>query len=199
MKKLLLAVAASGLILGYTLPGDKPVTAPSVTVNTEEFARAGQSQTEQPVGQPTRLTINEIGVTAEVQPVGEDEEGKMAVPDEWEDTGWYRLGVKPGEPGKAVIAGHYDQPEGVSTFYRLNDLEIGDTVKVEDEAGGVHRFAVIDKKVYPDREFPVEAVFGESDRKLLNLITCEGVYDRTSRNYQQRLVVFTELVDYVVD
>lgn len=194
MKKLIVVVAAAGVLGGFSIP--QYLNLPqSVTITTEETVPAVQTQKEPPVELPTRLMIGKIGVNAKVQPVGEDEQGKMAVPDKWEDTGWYRYGVKPGESGKAVIAGHFDQPEGASTFYRLEDLETGDTVEVLDEAGGVYRFAVVDKQVYPDREFPVDRVFGKSDRILLNLITCEGIYDRASRNYQQRLVVFTELVD----
>lgn len=39
----------------------------------------------------------------------------------------------------------------------------------------------------------LEEVFAKTDGKYLNLITCEGVFDRASRNYSDRLVVFTEL------
>jgi sortase A len=40
-----------------------------------------------------------------------------------------------------------------------------------------------------------ESFFGPSEKRMLNLITCTGYFDREIHNYIERLVVYTELVE----
>jgi LPXTG-site transpeptidase (sortase) family protein len=142
---------------------------------------------------PASLEIPAIDLKADVEAVGLKKNGEMDVTESFESTGWYQKGYKPGEPGSAVIGGHVDSRNGPAIFYNLNKLTKGDELTVTSKDGEIRTFVVIDKKEYPWDDAPLKSIFGYSHSSTLNLITCTGDFDRSSRNYSKRLVVYTEL------
>ncbi len=143
-------------------------------------------------GLPVRLRIPAIGVDAFVEPVGLTEDQAMDVPSRWEDVAWFKLGYRPGMTGNAVIAGHLDTNTGApAVFWDLNKLQPGDEVIVVGDDGVERVFVVEGAEVYPYDQAPVQRIFGPADRPQLNLITCNGAWDREVRNYSHRLVVYT--------
>ncbi|RBP06098.1 class F sortase [Rossellomorea aquimaris] len=142
---------------------------------------------------PTTIEIPAIDLSAPVEAVGLKENGEMAVTESFEKTGWYEGGYKPGEPGNAVIGGHVDSRNGPAIFYNLNKLSKGDEIIVKNKDGEDRTFVVTDMKEYPWDDAPLQSIFGYSHASTLNLITCTGDFDRSSRNYSKRLVVYTEL------
>ena len=118
----------------------------------------------------------------------------MDVPKDFNNVGWYKYGIKPGEQGNAVLAGHLDTPTGSeAVFFKLNTLVPGDTITVVDEDSKKHTFIVTDKKAFDTKTFPLEQVFGPSSTKGMNLITCNGTFLASEKMYNQRLVIFTKL------
>ena len=151
--------------------------------------------TPTPVILPSRLIIAKIGVNAHIENLGQDENNNMGIPARWEDVGWYELGVRPGEVGNAVIAGHLDTDRGAqAAFFRLGKLETGDTVEIVNSDGKVLLFRVSEKVVYPYDQVPKEYLFGTADSAKLILVTCKGRFNRSSRNYTDRIAVFAELI-----
>lgn len=147
-------------------------------------------------GEPSRLLINRLKAETTIEHVGADKDGRMDVPKDPKNVAWWEPGVTPGELGSAVLAGHYDNPDGSpSVFYELDELNNGDTIEIYDENENKLIFEVTDKEYFDDASFPINVVFERNDAKRLNLITCAGSYDRESKNYSQRLVVFTKLVE----
>ncbi|MGM0751982.1 MAG: class F sortase [Bacillota bacterium] len=142
---------------------------------------------------PTTIEIPAIDLSAPIEAVGLKENGEMAVTESFEKTGWYEGGYKPGEPGNAVIGGHVDSRNGPAIFYNLNKLSKGDEIIVKNKEGEDRTFVVMDMKEYPWDDAPLQSIFGYSHASTLNLITCTGDFDRSSRNYSKRLVVYTEL------
>jgi len=144
-------------------------------------------------GLPFRLKIPSINVDSIVEYVGITEEGAMDVPKDIANAGWYDLGPRPGENGSAVIAGHYGWKNGMpAAFDNLSKLQRGDQIYVEDETGAIITFVVREIKSL-DPKADVSAVFSSNDRKAhLNLVTCEGVWDKTQKSYSKRLVVFAD-------
>lgn len=141
---------------------------------------------------PSRLRIPSIGVDASVEKVGKTSDGAMDVPKNIWDVAWYDLGIKPGNPGNAVIDGHldgYNIPAAV--FYNLRSLHTGDKIYVSDSSGKELIFAVTQLQVYPYNGAPLDQIFGRSDKPHLNLITCNGTWDYKSQNYNERLIVYT--------
>jgi len=143
---------------------------------------------------PVELQIPSLHIDAPIWQVGEDDGGGMESP--WSDTavGWFAPGFVPGQPGNAVIAGHVDWVDHAAVFYYLKNLSPGDLVNVVMDDGGVLSFAVDEVDQYDDTDTPMEQIFGNSDQPHLNLITCGGVFDHSSHNYDHRLVVYTTLV-----
>lgn len=139
------------------------------------------------------LKISSINIDAPVEYVGLASDGAMDVPKERANVAWFNLGPRPGEQGSAVVAGHYGWKNGkASAFDNLYKLRKGDKLYIEDEKGATIAFVVRESRRY-DPEADASGVFGSSDgRAHLNLVTCEGAWDRVSKTYSKRLVVFTD-------
>lgn len=145
------------------------------------------------VGLPARLKIPGINVDAIVEYVGLTADGAMDVPKSQEHVAWFELGQRPGENGSAVIAGHYGRKGGrASVFDNLYKLRTGDTVNIEDDKGATISFVVRSIRRY-DAAADATDVFSSDDGKAhLNLITCEGSWDKSAKQYPSRLVVFAD-------
>lgn len=175
-------------------PTDIPATA-SMVAPTETPEPAPPGAPSVAVGTPIRLKIPKIGLDAAIEPVGDDIQGRMDVPSRVEDVAWYTKRARPGEVGNAVISGHLDNyKQEPVVFWDLNKLEAGDDVYVVDENNTEWHFQVVNRAVYPDTAVPLDVVFGQSVVANLNLITCNGTWDTATENYNERLVVYTRLV-----
>jgi sortase (surface protein transpeptidase) len=139
-----------------------------------------------------RVRIPSLGIDAAVEPVGVDVEGNMATPEDPWNTAWYAPGARPGQNGNAAIAGHVDYHGiGAVVFWDLNKLGPGDEVFVDTADGKTLRFVVNDSTYFRPATAPLERIFGPADLPNLNLITCGGAFNPVTREYDQRLVVFT--------
>lgn len=195
--------AANGFIVPtapWTIESAEASTSSAVAANqppVESVAEPAAETQSIPalVAKPARLKIPALDVDAIVEGVGRTAEGAMEIPTYVEDVAWYSPGAAPGDIGNAVIAGHRDAIGYVpAVFYKLDTLQPGDQVIVSDENGTEHTFAVTRSEIYPYEETPFDEVFGVSLRSNLNLITCNGSWNRDDRNYSNRLVVFTEKI-----
>ncbi len=140
---------------------------------------------------PVRVAIPAIDVDAEVVDVGLLPDGAMEVPD-FGLAGWYELGPKPGEVGPAVIAAHVDSRDGPDVFFRLDELEAGDEIHVEDADGRVETFTVTSSELTPKDELPTERIWSSEDAPVLRLITCGGEFDRSARSYLSNTIVYAD-------
>jgi sortase A len=144
---------------------------------------------------PVKISIPAVGIDGKVVSVGITQKGNMAVPEKYEDVGWYRFGASPGQKGNAVLAGHLDNGKGEpAVFYNLSNLKIGDDVFVESDGGEKLQFIVREIRLVDYNSPPLEEIFGRSDKERLNLITCDGTWIPELKMYSERLVVFTERV-----
>lgn len=149
---------------------------------------------EAQVGIPQHVRIPKINVDANVEEVGLDVQGRMDVPRSSENVGWYKLGYKPGEVGNAVLDGHLDKVTGApAVFWDIDKLGPGDSIILTDSKGKEYTFLFVKMNKYPYNDFPIKEVFGPSDKPMLNLITCKGIWDAVNKNYSDRIVVTAEL------
>lgn len=173
-----------------------PAAQPAQTPEPEATSTPQSIPTPRPIEQtppPVRLRIPALGIDTVVQWVGVDAEGRMGVPSNYTDVAWYERGAAPGTLGNAVIAGHLDSKTGPAVFYDLEDLKPGDEIITTSEDGQEFHFIVTTSEVYDADDAPLDRIFGNAIRPHLNLITCDGAFDRSIRQYDKRLVVFTEL------
>lgn len=142
---------------------------------------------------PTRIKIPKINLDAEIEYVGLTSSGEMATPESTRNVGWYEQGVRPGEEGSAVIAGHYGWGDGeASAFDELHKLRVGDRFTIEDDAGGIITFVVRANRRYDPGDDASDVFTSTDGGAHLNLITCEGDWDPVSKSYSKRLVVFAD-------
>ncbi len=140
---------------------------------------------------PTKLIIPKIGLEAKIIPVGIDNFGNMENLPDLKKVGWYKYGAKPGETGNSTINGHEVDTLGFgAVFKNLYLLKEGDEILIETEKGEKIKFLVKEKKIYDYKNAPLEKIFGKSNERNLNLITCEGNFLRGAQTKNKRLVVF---------
>lgn len=186
MKKLLIGFTV--ILLGFLIYKGSTEKAPEQLIDLPE-------ETQSIYGLPMRLKIPSINVDTEVEYVGLGSDGAMGTPENAENVAWFEPGIRPGDIGSAVIAGHYGQwknGEG-SVFDDLSDLKEGDILYVEDEYGATTAFIVREKRKYDPNADAAEVFASDDGESHLNLITCEGVWDEVTQNYSERLVIFTDL------
>ena len=184
------------VVLGVLLC--RNLTVPAVRAESIARTKAPRVVTVRPavpvrIGVPLRIKIPSIRVNAVIRSVGLAPDGSMGVPKLPMDTAWYMLGPKPGETGSATIAGHVNWWHGATgVFANLRKLKPGDTITVQDDKGALVSFIVRKIRSYGTAEDSSD-VFSSTDGKAhLNLITCDGAWDKRAQQYSKRLVVFTD-------
>ncbi|MEH0933595.1 class F sortase [Micromonospora psammae] len=141
---------------------------------------------------PVKLSIPPIDVTATVNAVGINRRtNEFEVPPSVDQIGWYRYG--PGleaEAGSVVIAGHVDSAEqGKGAFFRLRELDQGDTLTVTGSDGEQRAYRVVAREEYVKTKIPLERYFARDGKPRLTLITCGGPFDAATRKYRDNIVV----------
>jgi LPXTG-site transpeptidase (sortase) family protein len=169
--------------------------------NNKQVLSTQSQQTPQPTaeplpGIPVKVSIPSIALETEIESVAMDSKGRMDVPKDANNTAWFNPGYRPGQNGNAVLAGHFDNEDGSpAVFWDIKKLKKGDQIIVTDEDGQEKAFAVTGIEQYPYDAFPIKEVFGESSTSMLNLITCQGEWDEKAKNYSDRMVVYSQLVE----
>ncbi|MNJ32517.1 Sortase family protein [compost metagenome] len=102
----------------------------------------------------------------------------MDVPKQTEVVGILHPGVIAGEQGNMVMDGHVDSYSGPAVFFNLKKLKPGDPIIVRDMNREKLTYIVQSVESYPTSDAPVDRVFGETDERMLNLVTCSGKYSR---------------------
>ncbi|HZO71391.1 MAG TPA: class F sortase [Ktedonobacteraceae bacterium] len=153
--------------------------------------------------QPVRLQISRLHIDAGIINVGLTPSGQMDAPVSqainspyWTNAFWYDQGAAPGQVGNAVIAGHVDRVGGdPALFWSLGTLKTGDPIYVTAVNQKTFTFIVQRVVAYPvtaPGDQVLNEIFGPTNERHLNLITCSGTW--TAQGYDQRLVVFTTQV-----
>ena len=140
---------------------------------------------------PNRLKIPAIDVNAKIEVVGKDAKGRMDVPKQTDQVGWYRYGAKANQTGNVILAGHLDDTNGPAVFYDLAKVKRGQRIEVSAKTGEQVSYVVTNVKSYPVDQAPVGSIFGATLARRLTLITCVGTFTQ-SKGYDQRLVVTAE-------
>lgn len=148
-----------------------------------------------PQGLPVRLKIPVISVDSAIEDALITPDGRMDVPYGSVNVAWFSLGPKPGREGSAVIGGHFGINAGVKfVFYDLDKLKVGDRVYIVDDNGKTLAFQVRRIELF-QRNADATTVFTSDDGLAhLNLITCEGIWNRVNDTYPLRRVVFTDAI-----
>lgn len=148
---------------------------------------------------PRYLQISDIGVMAPMVPVGLEPSGNMASPNGPDVVGWYAGSPRPGQPGNLLLDGHRDWHEGPrrAVFWALENLATGQSQIVvwTDTTGYVYQVSA-NFNLHRDDPRSVEVLAPTTD-STITLITCEGTFEPSGREYDFRRVVKARLVGQV--
>jgi hypothetical protein len=145
-----------------------------------------------PVADPLRVTVPAISLDAPLVGLGLNPDHTLAVPplDKPEQVGWYSGGVKPGQPGPAVIVSHVDAYGHPGGGNRFHSLKAGDPITVARADGSTITFRVTHVDLVHKDSFPTSAIYGDTAGPELRLITCGGPLDAAAHSYTDNVVVF---------
>ena len=142
-----------------------------------------------------RMIIDRISVNAPVSVKGVDAKGQRQLPNGPTDVAWYNFSADPGIAGNAVFSGHVDYIDyGAAVFWRLKELQAGDTIRVKMKDGVEYRYRVVITEVL-EADFDTNQlrdILGPSTKEIVTLITCEGAFNSRTGDYNLRRVVRAE-------
>ena len=198
-----IGIGASGLVTANvsatpTVKVARPTPIAAPTEQTEappttavSAAPVGKAQA---VAKPVWVSIPTIGIKkTKLIRLGLTSQGTLQVPKTTTVAGWFTGGPRPGAVGSAVIAGHVDSKTGPGIFFWLRALKPGDKVYVGRADGTMAVFTVTREHMYAKDRFPTKAVYGAVPDAELRLITCGGIFDRSTGSYLSNVVVFARL------
>jgi LPXTG-site transpeptidase (sortase) family protein len=143
----------------------------------------------EPAAAPEWLEIPDAKISAQVVDIGLDSSGGMEPPPTPDVVGWYRMSARAGEPGNTVLSGHVDWGQNTAVFWGLRNLQTSDVIVLRGTDGLEHQYRVEWNRVFANDDPSALTVLQGSQDSLLTLITCDGVYDRTKRDYSGRRIV----------
>ena len=77
-------------------------------------------------------------------------------------------------------------------FDNLHTLQKGDELRITNEAGVTMTFVVRELRTYGEHEDALAVFVSHDGLPHLNLVTCQGVWNKTLKSYSNRLVVFAD-------
>jgi hypothetical protein len=137
---------------------------------------------------PVKIQVGEIGLEADVVPVGVDDNNQFDVPVAT-TVGWYRYGPRPGEPGASVLAAHVDYGGKPGAFFHLAQLKADDRLQVTMDDGRTLSFRVTGVFQYDKSQLPADEIFREDGAPVLHLVTCGGTFNPQRHSYEANVVV----------
>lgn len=142
---------------------------------------------------PTRIRIPSLSVDATIDEVGLSADGRIAVPSNPANAAWFNQSALPGEKGNAVIDGHFGWKDSTpAAFDNLHRLSQGDKIYIEDSEGESTSFVVREKRIYASDAKVPDIFNSPDDGAHVMLITCDGVWNKTTQSYPLRLVVVAD-------
>lgn len=190
-------VAPTGPLAGAAIPEfATPGPAPSTGDEGADAAAAGpQFPTPGENAQLARLVIPKAKIDNQFVVKGLNERREMEDPGGKDDVAWYNFSTPPGFGSNAVLSGHVDWYTGQrGVFWYLRDLKEGDEAEVRYSDGMVVSYRIVRVNVYETSDAPVTEITGPTEKDMLTMITCDGVFQRSTQDYSKRRVVVAERV-----
>ncbi len=100
----------------------------------------------------------------------------------------YTFSTRPGGPGNALIGGHVDWGSDIAVFWPLRNVSLDDRIVLTMPQLDIEYRVVSIDRIAADA--PIQEVVGSrTGPETLTLMTCDGAFDTTRKEYNQRLVI----------
>ena len=146
-----------------------------------------------PADHPRQLIIDQLGVDANILPMGTTKNNIMEAPTSAWDVGWYSKSALPdSDSGSLIIDGHVNDTLGKPGIFadiallKRNDIiiiEKGDRQRIDYSVISVEQQPLSDVDMNDLGRAPKGASEG------VTLITCSGTYDTSTQTYTNRTIV----------
>src|SRR6266542_332382 len=156
---------------------------------------------------PVRLAIPRLYIDAPIVTMGLDADRYPQVPERPDQVAWYNFTAAPGQHSNAVLSGHVDWQTSTrqpipGVFYRLRELEIGDSITVTLEDGQKLNYRVTGNVATAYEDPNVLKAMDYTSKEVITMITCGGTWQKTGQgpfggNYSHRVLVRAERVTAV--
>lgn len=145
--------------------------------------------------EPKYISLPTITAEGFVQKVGVDQNKEIAVPNNIYKAGWFVATAKPGNTGLSIIDGHVNGRVNSGIFKDLVKLKVDDTYTVELGSGVTKNYRVTKIIQVPTKDAP-NALFSQEPniKSQLNLITCGGTFNKSTKQYDERVIVYAALI-----
>lgn len=147
---------------------------------------------------PRYLRMPSLGVAARVMSVEATGTGDIVPTQNIFDVGWLSDTARPGvNTGVTVIIGHTSGIGRQGSFTDLANMQLGDAIEIERGDGVVLKYKVDAVELFRYDKFDIrQAVRPYTPGKAgLNLVTAPGPYNIRTNTYEDRIVVYTTLLD----
>ena len=204
---LFLVLAIGGMAYAgfqFARPGGKSQSSAVSAITSSPSAKPTPSPAPTPTPAPTpffaarpyRMTIDKLGVSAAVVTEGMDANQVPVVPLEGDVVAWYDFTAQPGTAGNAVFAGHKTW-NGPAIFYGLDQLQLGDTIRLTGDDGAELDYAVTDSFTVNENDPNAVSVMAPTTSAMMTIITCDGTRYYTGdpvfgHDYTERRIIRAE-------
>ena len=147
---------------------------------------------------PKYLVIESLKIKSRVITLGVNSDNRMQSPANIHDTGWYNKSAKPGNvTGTMLMDGHVGGPNEDGVFHDLHKLKPGDAIEVVKGDNASVRYVVRTTETKDVNQVDMSKMLQPvtAGRGGLNLITCAGDYNKDTRQYNERFMVYAERTD----
>ncbi len=178
---------------------DRPVNETPTAGPTQAPPAEAAPQPPIPREIPYRMIIDALGVNGPVLAFGLDGNGVPQVPLNGSDVAWYDFSAEPGTGSNAVFAGHVNWARAPGVFANIEDLAVGDVIRLVADDGTELVYSVSDNfQVDPDDPTALQ-VMGATPTDTITLITCGGRWipnpsEQFGGDYTNRVIVRATLV-----
>jgi LPXTG-site transpeptidase (sortase) family protein len=160
-----------------------PSSAPSPAPTTQPTQGPAVAPAPEPTPPPLRdssfgLVIDKIGVNSSVFTYSLDSNQVPEVPLNPWDVAWYDFSAHPGTGSNAVFAAHVTW-NGPAVFYRLDQLVVGDEIRLLGDNGVELTYTVTDSYLVDPADPASLSVMHGTDEDVVTLITCGGTFFST--------------------
>lgn len=177
MRRFVTVIIITGYALSIVIIRPSKVFSPSIDL----YSRTEASEII-PLAPESFIFIPSIKVSAFVEKIEVDSKGVIGSPIDRNNVGM--IDIK----DTKIINGHSGYRTNSSVFDNLNKLKVGDLITIEDIANK----ASVSYIVKDMNSYDIDQKYSDILRGDLNLITCDGAWDRVTKNFTKRLVVFAD-------
>lgn len=169
-----------------------PTPSPTPTTPVPDIPTADAGLVAPPIViAPVRIVIPQLDIAMDIEAMGLDANGAMALPANAATAGWYEYGPGLGaSAGATVVAAHIDSfHDGIGPFSRLHDIAPGAAIEVAGSDGTSASYVVTEVRAVGKIDAPMAEVFDRAGDPRLTLVTCGGVFNSSTGHYLDNIIV----------